>query len=232
MFVGRPFFLCLIICSFLQLSSVTSHSWGGDKRRTTTETHQLEGYEEVTLVADKNVFSFHGWGDWKDWRLWRFWKRQSGGLQTNTATPETPSQNGSSLTTSITANNSGAAGNNTDGQAPGVIGVAGNPNSRYVDCMDTSTGFSEKCWNELNLTDYVNDWLRHATCFASEGFASCFLRQNKLQTIHCIQISTTACSPPQSPSLIDDPKALYVAYNIWGKQTEHSAVSLLSNFRI
>ena len=147
---------------------------------------------------------------------WPFWKRQS----TSGVVPAQPHQT-NGLTNSTTAGTSGAAGNNPNGTVPGFIpNTAGGTNSQYVNCSDVTTGRANKCWAELNLTQYVQDWRSSAVCFQGEGFSSCYLRQNGFPGLDCHTISGAACTAPQSDAAIDDPKRFYVAYNIYG-QSNH-----------
>ena len=89
--------------------------------------------------------------------------------------------------------------------------------SDRINCSDVTTGRSNKCWAELNLTDYVNNWVKNADCDQGEGFSDCFLRQYGLSNLNCSALVAGQCPAPQSPTLINDSKVFYVAYNIYGK---------------
>ena len=183
------------------------------ERRLTIETSGSGDWEEATLVEDERVTEHEsGIVQW----LWNKWKRATSTQPGAGGVPITnvPSQN---LTGGPTTNTSGAAGNNTSGSVTGLIGTTDAPGQQYVNCSDITTGRANRCWAELNLTAYVNDWLSKAVCAAGEGFASCFLRQNGFPGLDCTHISGSACPAPQSDRILDDPKRFYVAYNIYGK---------------
>ena len=90
------------------------------------------------------------------------------------------------------------------------------PNGDGVNCMDLTTGRSNKCWDELDLNDWIEDWLNNNSCRADEAFASCFLRKEKIPGLDCRGININACVPPQG-EIVNTPQAFYVAYNIYGK---------------
>ncbi|KAL9600491.1 MAG: hypothetical protein Q9219_003142 [cf. Caloplaca sp. 3 TL-2023] len=97
---------------------------------------------------------------------------------------------------------------------PGVI-----PNlsitREEVNCTDLSTGRDNKCWQELQLTNWVEDWIVGNTCYEDEAFASCFLRKVGYPELDCTGIKLATCTPPPlKPDM--DPRVFYVAYNIYG----------------
>ena len=107
---------------------------------------------------------------------------------------------------------------NREGQ--GQVGVVPNtPNlqttNEEVDCHNLSTGRDNKCWEELQLTTWVHKWIEEHTCYDTEGFSSCFLRQVGWPELDCTGIKIPACTPPPvKPN--QDPHVWYVAYNIYG----------------
>ncbi|KAL8702453.1 MAG: hypothetical protein Q9201_004377 [Fulgogasparrea decipioides] len=83
-----------------------------------------------------------------------------------------------------------------------------------VNCLDLATGRDNKCWNELQLTTWVENWIVGHTCYESEGFSSCFLRQVGYPELDCTGIKLATCTPP--PLKPDqDPRVFYVAFNIY-----------------
>ena len=114
-----------------------------------------------------------------------------------------------------TQNVTSTAGANETTHEPGVIS-----NSNYTDpavnCSDLHTGRDNKCWEELNLTDYVKDWTSKTQCRQNEGFSTCFLRWAGFYGLDCAGIKIAACTSPQGSTAID-PKIFYVAYNIYGE---------------
>ena len=181
------------------------------QRRVAIEKSDLGDWEEATLVDEGNFLS-----DLVE-KFGSLWKRQTTAASSSPGDVSVANGQGAAnnLTGSVTTNSSGAAGNNTSGTVPGLIGNEGNPNSRFINCSDLSTGRANKCWEELNLTQYVRDWLKNSVCAAGEGFASCYLRQNKLYAHDCSHISVSSCPAPESDALSEDPRAFYVAYNIY-----------------
>ncbi|CAO1600410.1 hypothetical protein XANCAGTX0491_004100 [Xanthoria calcicola] len=103
---------------------------------------------------------------------------------------------------------------NRDGEGqPGVV-----PNMQItnedVDCLNLTTGRDNKCWDELQLTTWVHDWIEGHTCYESEGFSSCFLRQVGWPELDCTGIKIPSCTPPPvKPN--QDARVWYVAYNIY-----------------
>ena len=213
--------ICLVVSIFLLCSSTEAFWNKFIERRLVERKLQIErstigDWEEATLVEVDAPGPSK-----RDEPKWWFWKRQTGSTSGGNAGQPggvpvaTPGKQ--NLTGGPTTNTSGAAGNNTSGTTPGLIGNGDNPNERFVNCSDITTGRANKCWFDLNLTQYVNDWLDNAICVPGEGFASCFLRQNGFPGLDCSQISVSACPAPQSDSIITDPRRFYVAYNIYGK---------------
>ena len=88
-----------------------------------------------------------------------------------------------------------------------------------VDCRNLATGRDNKCWNELKLTDWVNNWVANNSrnCTQGEAFASCFLRLNEFYAMDCTGIKQDTCVPPVSPYFKGNPELFYVTYNIYGK---------------
>ena len=85
-----------------------------------------------------------------------------------------------------------------------------------VNCSNIATGRAEKCWQELDLTNYVGNWISNSVCVAGEGFASCYLRQNGFPALDCSTISVSSCPAPQILNETVDPRVFYVVYNIYG----------------
>ncbi|KAI4106750.1 MAG: hypothetical protein LQ339_002942 [Xanthoria mediterranea] len=122
---------------------------------------------------------------------------------------------------------------NRDGEGePGVV-----PNMQItneeVDCLNLTTGRDNKCWDELQLTTWVHNWIEGHTCYESEGFSSCFLRQVGWPELDCTGIKIPSCTPPPvKPN--QDAHVWYVAYNIYGMSPISSITSknpLLINLR-
>ena len=101
---------------------------------------------------------------------------------------------------------------------PGVItNPAATPLSAEVNCTDVTTGRDNKCWGELRLTQWVEDWVDTNACYTGEAFASCFLRKEGFPGLDCTGIKIDACTSPQGGTLLKDPEVFYVAYNIYGR---------------
>ncbi|KAI4107963.1 MAG: hypothetical protein LQ345_007122 [Seirophora villosa] len=102
----------------------------------------------------------------------------------------------------------------TDGQ--GQLGVIPNLNitREEVDCNDLSTGRDNKCWQELQLTAWVSDWIAANTCYQNEAFSSCFLRKAGYPELDCTGIKLDTCTPPSVKEGMD-PRVFYVAYNFY-----------------
>ncbi|KAL9610928.1 MAG: hypothetical protein Q9167_004406 [Letrouitia subvulpina] len=102
------------------------------------------------------------------------------------------------------------------GPAPGFIPPEVNPDEDQVDCHDTATGPAKKCWDELNLTSWVQDWLDSHYCHEHEGFSDCFLRQNGFQGMDCSGVKLDTCTVPQNEEVASKhPEQWYVAYTIF-----------------
>lgn len=133
---------------------------------------------------------------------------QEQGSINSVSTPGEQTQNVTSTT---------GAGNGTDPD-PGVITNSGTtPITDEVNCTDVSTGRDNKCWTELKLTQWVEDWVDTNACYTGEAFASCFLRKEGFPGLDCTGIKIDACTSPQGDSLLQEPEVFYVAYNIYGK---------------
>ena len=115
------------------------------------------------------------------------------------------------------ATSTAGEGNGTDPD-PGVItNPAATPMSDEVNCTDVTTGRDNKCWGELKLTKWVEDWVNTNACHAGEPFASCFLRKEGFPGLDCTGIKIDACTSPQGENVLKEPEVFYVAYNIYGK---------------
>lgn len=119
--------------------------------------------------------------------------------------------------TTSTAGSTGGAENGTTANAPGFITLPGYVYDDEVDCKNLRTRRANKCWDELQLTQWVMDWTNENKCYHTETFSTCFLRLNGFWGLDCSQIAPNACVPPQDPNLITKPEVFYVAYNIYGK---------------
>ena len=108
------------------------------------------------------------------------------------------------------------AGNGTD-PSPGVYNNS-SPTvlSDGIDCNNITTGRDNKCWAQLNLTQWVQEWLEDNTCHPNEPFASCFLRLEGFPGLDCTGIKISACTSPQGDNILEKPQVFYVAYNIYG----------------
>ena len=101
---------------------------------------------------------------------------------------------------------------------PGVItNPAVTPISEEVNCTDPTTGRDNKCWEELKLTAWLEDWVNSNACYEDEAFASCFLRKEGFPGLDCTGIKLDACTAPQGENVLKEPEVFYVAYNIYGK---------------
>ena len=122
----------------------------------------------------------------------------------------TPGQQTQSITSTS------GAGNGTD---PGPEDITkGWPVdlSDGVDCDNVTTGRDNKCWVQLNLTQWVQEWLEDNSCHPDEPFASCFLRLEGFPGLDCTGIKINACTAPQGDNMLNKPQVFYVAYNIYG----------------
>lgn len=120
-------------------------------------------------------------------------------------------------TTSNTVGSSGGAENGATANAPGFITLPGYMYDDQVNCRNLSTGRANKCWDELQLTQWVMNWANENKCYQTEPFSTCFLRLNGFWGLDCSQIAPNACVAPQDPNLSTEPEVFYVAYNIYGK---------------
>ena len=119
--------------------------------------------------------------------------------------------------TTSTAGSTGGAENGTTANAPGFITLPGYVYDDQVDCRNLKTGRANKCWDELQLTQWVMNWTNENKCYQTEPFSTCFLRLNGFWGLDCSQIAPNACVAPQDPNLVTEPEIFYVAYNIYGK---------------
>ena len=121
-----------------------------------------------------------------------------------------------------TAGSTNGAGNGSNTAAPGYISQPGDVEEVQVDCRNLTTGRANRCWAELDLSNWVQQWVSTNQCYESEGFSSCFLRSNGFPGLDCSQIAPGACTAPQysvTVNLFANPEIFYVAYNIYGKLT-------------
>ena len=118
--------------------------------------------------------------------------------------------------TTSTEGSTGGTGNGTTANSPGFISQPGNVYDDQVVCTNLSTGRANRCWDELNLSDWVRNWTTDNKCYQGEGFSTCFLRLNGFWALDCSQIAPDACVAPQDPNLAHKPEVFYVAYNIYG----------------
>ena len=100
--------------------------------------------------------------------------------------------------------------------APGMITNSPVVNDE-VDCKNITTGRDNRCWAELGLTAWVNEWVDANACHTDEPFASCFLRLEGFPGLDCTGIKIDACTSPQGENLLEEPEVFYVAYNIYGE---------------
>ena len=118
--------------------------------------------------------------------------------------------------TTSTEGSTGGTGNGTTANSPGFISQPGNVYDDQIVCTNLSTGRANRCWEELQLSQWVINWTNDNKCYETEGFSTCFLRLNGFWGIDCSQIAPDACVPPQDPNLASKPEVFYVAYNIYG----------------
>lgn len=115
------------------------------------------------------------------------------------------------------ASSTAGEGNGTNPD-PGVItNPAATPISEEVNCTDLTTGRDNKCWGELKLTQWVEDWVDTNACYKGEAFASCFLRKEGFPGLDCTGIKIDTCTSPQGENVLKQPEVFYVAYNIYCK---------------
>lgn len=112
-------------------------------------------------------------------------------------------------------------GNGTDTASPGYITQPGDVDESQVVCTNITTGRANRCWAELSLTEWVENWSNDNSnkCYEYEGFSTCFLRQNGFPGLDCSQIAPGACDAPQNSltvNLLTNPEVFYVAYNLYG----------------
>ena len=115
------------------------------------------------------------------------------------------SQPSQTQNTTSTEGSTGGTGNGTTANSPGFISQPGDVDDSQVVCTNLSTGRANKCWAELELTQWVIDWANNNKCYQYEGFSSCFLRLNGFWGIDCSQIAPNACVPPQDRTYISEP---------------------------
>ena len=112
--------------------------------------------------------------------------------------------------------NTSGAGNGTNTSPEGVEQDSPPDLSDGIDCTNITTGRDNKCWAQLNLTQWVQDWLEDNTCHPNEPFASCFLRLEGFPGLDCTGIKVSTCTAPQGDNVLKQPQIFYVAYNIYG----------------
>ena len=122
----------------------------------------------------------------------------------------TPSQQTQSITSTS------GAGNGTDPSPEGITKNSPVDSSDRIDCENNTTGRDNRCWAQLNLTQWVQEWLEDNTCRPNEPFASCFLRLEGFPGLDCTGIKISACTAPQGDNMLKNPQVFYVAYNIYG----------------
>ncbi len=138
--------------------------------------------------------------------------------------PATPQEQGSINSVSTpgqqTQNITSTAGegNGTDPDPGDITNPAATTLSGSVNCTDVTTGRANKCWEELGLTRWVEDWVDTNPCDTGEAFASCFLRKEGFPGLDCTGIKIDTCTSPQGENVLKEPEVFYVAYNIYGKQ--------------
>ena len=214
MHIGFWYLLYIALLFFVQFRNTEWISTGhGLLGLLANERHKIDHISDTTIRQAIGTFTHKA-------SLHRFIrKRQASGSSGGNAgglTPTNPHQT-NGLTNTTTPENSGPAGNNTNNTVPGHFTNPGNPNGEYVNCSDITTGLDNKCWTELNLSQYVQQWSNNAICLPGEGFSSCFLRQNGFPSLDCSVISTSGCPAPESDLVDQDPRKFYVVYNIYGK---------------
>ena len=140
-------------------------------------------------------------------------ERQAGDGSSGSTAGNSGGVPGATTQTQNITNTAGAnsnPGNGTNTQASGYIVQPTDSDSYYVNCSDITTGRANKCWDELQLTEFVQQWSNTHKCYEDEGFSTCYLRQNGFPSLDCSAIYPSACVAPQSDNLFANPKNFYV----------------------
>ena len=180
----------LTICSLLYIHLVVCLP-------TTQYSIITEYYEDVDVDDFQNL----------DPRVRAILTRQESQSQLHTTVNQIPGEQPQNIT-----DTTGSNGTHTD---PGVI-INSNTTLPVTDCRNLYTGRDNKCWAELELTDWTKNWIAAHPCYPDESFARCFLRKEGFFGLDCTGLKLAACTAPQASDLASRPEAFYVAYNIYG----------------
>ncbi|KAI9825068.1 MAG: hypothetical protein M1832_001387 [Thelocarpon impressellum] len=115
-------------------------------------------------------------------------------------------------------------GTNSSGNVPSTLlsvkststlstGVAMAPSGK--NCKNPKTGLDRACWDILNLSAYVENWMRTTgaeLCTGDISFATCFQQSLNVVGQDCTGIRHTTCTPPTNSY---SPEDYYVLYNIY-----------------
>ncbi|KAI9852206.1 MAG: hypothetical protein M1838_001443 [Thelocarpon superellum] len=103
--------------------------------------------------------------------------------------------------------------------------------NQVVDCRDPRTGVNASCWNDLNMTVWVQKWYAMHTCDSDEGFAACFLRINGMGSVNCTALNQQSCGSWLAEFVPNrDPEIFYVLTNIYGINNFFNSWYLATNF--
>lgn len=93
------------------------------------------------------------------------------------------------------------------------------PPIKTLNCSDPKTGTGSRCWDELNVANYLMLWKAKNvpnSCKEGEAWSICF---DRLATTNhkqdCTQINSTECEPFDSEGHYLSPQWYYVAFNTW-----------------
>lgn len=134
--------------------------------------------------------------------------QQQAGLVQNVPAPGLQSQD---------VNSKASIGNATDPKPGFMTNGATAIASDGIDCHNVTTGRDNRCWADLDLSQWTARWVENNSCHTDEPFASCFLRLEGFPGLDCTGIKISACTAPQSDNVLHEPEVFYVAYNIYGE---------------
>ena len=138
-------------------------------------------------------------------------RRQQDDLSSQTSQLHSPVQ----IPGQQTQNHTDASGANTTTIEAGVI-PPDNTTLPQTDCRTLRSGLDNKCWEELQLSTWITNWVATHSCYSNEPFSRCFLRTEGWPMLDCTGLKLVACVPPQIDLQGVTAEAYYVAWNIFG----------------